>query len=176
MDKLTGAEFEAMIEEALDAIPDKFLEALQNIVVVWEEEPNAYHLGEDFEGSGDGPGGAGMPEGCNGEESAWGEGGGEEGWPDEAEPLAAADGDWDDEPWGTWCNDELLGLFDGLSLEESCGGQFDDLPNVITIFKGPHERCFSTREEMVEEVGKTVIHELGHYFGLDDDALYAMGY
>ena len=50
------------------------------------------------------------------------------------------------------------------------------MPNVITIFKGPHERCFDTREEMVTEVGKTVIHELGHYFGLDDDKLYAMGY
>ena len=168
MDKLTDAEFEAVIEEALDAIPDKFLEALQNIVVVWEEEPNAYHLGEE--------GGAGEPVGFNGEKGAWGESDSAADWPDEADAFAA-DGDaWDEEPWGTWCDDELLGLFDGLSLEESCGGQFDDLPNVITIFKGPHERCFSTREEMVTEVGKTVIHELGHYFGLDDDTLYAMGY
>lgn len=168
MDKLTDAEFEAVIEEALDAIPDKFLEALQNIVVVWEEEPNAYHLGEE--------GGAGEPAGFNGEDGAWDESDGAADWPDEPEPFAADEDAWDEEPWGTWCDDELLGLFDGLSLEESCGGQFDDLPNVITIFKGPHERCFSTREEMVEEVGKTVIHELGHYFGLDDDTLYAMGY
>ncbi len=173
MEKLTDEEFEAVIEEALDAIPDQFLEALQNIVVVWEEEPTAYHLGgEDFN-----------------EEEGWG-----------SEPRTTLhealemsddelvtdhgivyddefdDEDFDEEDWGTWCNDELLGLFDGLSLEESCGGEFDDLPNVITIFKSPHERCFVTREEMVAEVGKTVIHELGHYFGLDDDKLYAMGY
>ena len=153
--------------------PIEFLEALQNIVVVWEEEPTAYHLG-----------GEGFNE--------------EEGWGSEPrttlhEALEMSDDelvtdhgivyddefddeDFEEEDWGTWCNDELLGLFDGLSLEESCGGEFDDLPNVITIFKGPHERCFDTREEMVAEVGKTVIHELGHYFGLDDGKLYAMGY
>ncbi len=173
MEKLTDEEFEAVIEEALDAIPDQFLEALQNIVVVWKEEPTAYHLG-----------GEGFDE--------------EEGWGSEPrttlhEALEMSDDelvtdhgivyddefddeDFEEEDWGTWCNDELLGLFDGLSLEESCGGEFDDLPNVITIFKSPHERCFDTREEMVAEVGKTVIHELGHYFGLDDDKLYAMGY
>lgn len=173
MEKLTDEEFEAVIEEALDAIPDQFLEALQNIVVVWEEEPTAYHLG-----------GEGFDDG--------------ESWGSELETTLhealemsddelvtdhgiVYDDEFDDEnfeeeDWGTWCDDELLGLFDGLSLEESCGGEFDDLPNVITIFKGPHERCFDTREEMVEEVGKTVIHELGHYFGLDDNKLYAMGY
>ena len=42
--------------------------------------------------------------------------------------------------------------------------------------KRPHERCFSSREEIVEEVGKTIIHELGHYFGLNEDQLAAMGY
>lgn len=149
MDKLTDEEFEAVIEEALDAIPDKFLEALENIVVVWEEEPNSYHLGEDGEDA-----------------EAW------EPADDEADDWDEA---WDDAPYGTYCGDELLGLFDGLSLEEQADG-YDDLPNVITIFKGPHERCFDTREEMVTEIGKTVVHELGHYFGLDDEKLYAMGY
>lgn len=157
MTKLTDEEFEAVIEEALDAIPDQFLAALQNIVVVWEEEPTAYHLGEEE-----------MPNDEPDDECA-------------TDQSIEYDGDFDDgrfekEDWGTWYDDELLGLFDGLSLEESCGGEFDDLPNVITIFKGPHERCFETREEMVTEVGKTVVHELGHYFGLDDERLYAMGF
>lgn len=157
MTKLTDEEFEAVIEEALDAIPDQFLAALQNIVVVWEEEPTAYHLGEEE-----------MPNDKPDNECATDQG-------------IEYDDDFDDkrfkeEDWGTWYDDELLGLFDGLSLEESCGGEFDDLPNVITIFKGRHERCFETREEMVAEVGKTVVHELGHYFGLDDERLYAMGF
>ena len=55
--------------------------------------------------------------------------------------------------------DALLGLFDGLSLVERAeGGYDDDIPDVITIFKGPHERCFGDRDEMVAEIGKTIIH------------------
>ena len=140
MYRMTDKEFEAAIEEALDALPEQFLDALENIAIVWEDEPSAYHLGLDEEDDADG-------------------------WPDgddfEADPLP----------------DDLLGLFDGLSLVERAeGGYDDDIPDVITIFKGPHERCFSSREEVVEEIGKTVIHELGHYFGLDEDRLAAMGY
>ena len=70
----------------------------------------------------------------------------------------------------------MLGLFDGLSIVERADGYDDDIPDVITVFKGPHERCFQSREQIVEEIGKTVIHELGHYFGLEDDQLYDMGY
>ena len=51
-----------------------------------------------------------------------------------------------------------------------------DVPDVITVFKGPHERCFGSRAEIVEEIGKTVVHEIGHYFGIDDARLYEMGY
>ena len=40
----------------------------------------------------------------------------------------------------------------------------------------PHERCFGSRAEIVEEIGKTVVHEIGHYFGIDDARLYEMGY
>ena len=47
---------------------------------------------------------------------------------------------------------------------------------MITAFKGPHERCFGSRAEIVEEIGKTVVHEIGHYFGIDDARLYEMGY
>ena len=55
-------------------------------------------------------------------------------------------------------------------------GYDSDVPDVITVFKGPHERCFSSRAEIVEEIGKTVVHEIGHYFGIDDARLYEMGY
>ena len=74
---------------------------------------------------------------------------------------------------------ELLGFYDGVALTERGNdyGEFGmDLPDVITVFKGPHERLFEDRATIVEEVKKTVIHEIGHYFGLDEDQLAAMGY
>ncbi len=186
---MTDEEFEAAMEEALDAMPEQFLDALQNIAIVWEEEPNAYHLyGDDPEyegwnGSGDSTH-FGEPEAEN-----WGEG----------DDLEARDwsgsgtfGDPKAESWGTAAldnpetqddssendalPDDLLGLFDGLSIVERANGLDDDIPDVITVFKGPHERCFDSREEIVTEIGKTIIHELGHYFGLEDDKLYDMGY
>lgn len=140
MFRMTDEEFEAAMEEALDAMPEQFLDALQNIAIVWEEEPNAYHLY------------GGDPE------AAWDEEGA-------ADPAG-----------GDVLPDDLLGLFDGLSIVERANGLDDDIPDVITVFKGPHERCFDSREEIVTEIGKTIIHELGHYFGLEDDKLYDMGY
>lgn len=166
MYRMTDEEFEAAIAEALDAMPEQFLEALQNVAVVWEEEPSAYHLGYDEEWDGE-------PWYAEDECS-------EPGTPDEhdAKDNAApgcAEGDRGKEG-GEDDFDDLLGLFDGLSIVERANGYDDDIPDVITVFKGPHERCFDSREEIVEEVGKTIIHELGHYFGLSEDQLAAMGY
>ncbi len=73
--------------------------------------------------------------------------------------------------------DDVLGLYDGVSIDERADGYgFLDAPDVITLFKGPHERCFDSREEIEEEVRKTLVHEIGHYFGHGDEALYEMGY
>ena len=47
MYRMTDEEFEVAVAEALDAMPEQFMEALQNVAVVWEEEPSAYHLGHD---------------------------------------------------------------------------------------------------------------------------------
>ena len=49
MYRMTDEEFEVAVAEALDAMPEQFMEALQNVAVVWEEEPSAYHLGHDEE-------------------------------------------------------------------------------------------------------------------------------
>ena len=51
-----------------------------------------------------------------------------------------------------------------------------EVPDVISIFKGPHERCFSSYEAIAEQIRKTVVHEIGHYFGNDEAMLRAMGY
>lgn len=62
---------------------------------------------------------------------------------------------------------ELLGIYRGVALTERT---HDDplIPDEIAVFRGPINRVAQTRREAVEEVRETVIHELGHYFGLHD--------
>lgn len=66
---------------------------------------------------------------------------------------------------------ELLGLFHGLSrLEhEWCGGAPDRLPERIVLYKRNIEAVCSTKKELVEEIRLTVLHEIGHYFGLSEE-------
>ena len=144
MYRMTDSEFESAVEEALGCIPERFLDALENVAVVVEDEPNDYHL-ETLEE----PDVGNLPSGKL----------------EEPDCLGAS-----------VCDNELLGLYDGVSLPDRADGYDSDVPDVITVFKGPHERCFSSRAEIVEEIGKTVVHEIGHYFGIDDARLYEMGY
>jgi predicted Zn-dependent protease with MMP-like domain len=65
---------------------------------------------------------------------------------------------------------ELLGIYRGVALTER-GHDMPLLPDEIAIFRGPINRVARTRQEAVAEVRETVIHELGHYFGLSDDEL-----
>ena len=123
---MTDEEFEAAVEDALDSIPDAFLEALDNVMVTVQNEPNArQHMSSGSEG-----------------------------------------------PSG-----EILGLYEGVALTQR--GEWygeGEMPDVVTIFKGPHERCFNSRERIVEEIRRTVVHEIGHHFGMDDAALRKIGY
>lgn len=124
--QLTDEEFEAAVQDAIDSIPDEFLEELENVAVVLADEPDE----EDLEGDG----------------------------------YYADTGD-------------LLGLYDGLALTERDGGYgFGDYPDTITIFKGPHERLSSEKAVVFEEIRKTVVHEIAHYFGLDEEQVDEMGY
>ena len=70
----------------------------------------------------------------------------------------------------------LLGLYEGVPLTERGFYYGNVTPDVVTIFKQAHERIFSTREQVVEQIRKTVVHEIGHYFGLSDADLRRMGY
>jgi predicted Zn-dependent protease with MMP-like domain len=73
---------------------------------------------------------------------------------------------------GLESEDELLGLYWGISLEQdsffSAGGQ---LPARISIYRRPILRLCRSAEEVVQEVRDTVVHEIGHHFGLDDDEM-----
>jgi predicted Zn-dependent protease with MMP-like domain len=66
--------------------------------------------------------------------------------------------------------DDLLGLYQGQSLTaDSFFSPGGEAPPRISIYRGPILRCCESPEEVVQEVRDTVVHELGHHVGLDDD-------
>src|SRR5574341_1902632 len=68
--------------------------------------------------------------------------------------------------------DDLLGLYSGTARDaESFFDPGGHLPARISIYRGPILRLCRTSEEVVEEVRDTVVHEIGHHFGLDDDEM-----
>lgn len=115
MVEVTRAEFEQLVDEALDAIPDELASVVRNVVVLVEDEP---------------------PEG---------------------------------EP-------DLLGLYDGVALTERDGGYGLELPDRIFVFRTPLMEMCESREELVREVTVTVVHEIAHHFGIDDERLHELGW
>lgn len=113
-------EFQALVQEALDGLPDEYAKLLTNVAVVVEEEPP----------------------------------------PDVRTDLELEDGE------------DLLGLYQGLPIDNEsffqAGGQ---LPPKISIYRGPILRLCRTKKEVVQEVRDTVVHEIGHHFGFDDDEM-----
>ncbi len=69
----------------------------------------------------------------------------------------------------------LLGLYHGVSLPNR-GHYSGAMPDTITIYQNPIIRVFRTRERVREEVYRTVVHEIGHYFGMDDEELHGLGW
>lgn len=72
-------------------------------------------------------------------------------------------------------HDTLFGLYEGVPLIER---RHDDLllPDQITIFRAPLLEYCRSEEEVVEEVRITVLHEIGHFFGMDEERLDELGY
>jgi predicted Zn-dependent protease with MMP-like domain len=119
---ISPTEFDSLVEEALQQLPKRFADLLENVVVVVEDEPGH----------------------------------------DDLELLD----DEDDDP-----DDELLGIYRGIALTERSHDMLPALPDQIAIFRGPILRVARNRREAVREIRDTVIHELGHYFGLHDDEM-----
>ena len=69
----------------------------------------------------------------------------------------------------------LYGLYEGVPLTERGWGYSGVLPDKITIFRGPLERDFEP-DELEEQVRITVVHEIAHYFGFDEDRLEELGW
>jgi predicted Zn-dependent protease with MMP-like domain len=70
----------------------------------------------------------------------------------------------------------LLGLYEGVPLTERGQWYAGVHPDRITIYRLPILRMCRTREEVVAEVAKTVVHEVGHHFGISDRRLHELGY
>lgn len=120
--RVSREEFEALVEQALEQLPEEFKEALDNVVVMVEEEP----ADEDLEGVGIDP----------------------------------------DDPE----RDELFGLYQGVPLTDR-DSFYSALPDRVLIYRGPILRECETRRQVIREIRETVQHELGHYFGMEEDEL-----
>jgi predicted Zn-dependent protease with MMP-like domain len=89
-------------------------------------------------------------------------------WPEYSTPLVGRG--TDDE------GDTLYGLYEGVPLTERGAGYYGILPDRITIFRGPLERDFGSPEELEEQVLITVVHEIAHHFGFDEERLEELGW
>lgn len=109
-------EFEALVEQALDGLPEDFADLLENVVVMVEDEPDP----EDLEAMGLDP------------------------------------------------DEELFGLYQGVPQDER-NTYYMGLPDRVVIYRGPILRACGNRRQVIREVRDTVVHELGHHFGLDEE-------
>ena len=71
---------------------------------------------------------------------------------------------------------DLLGIYEGTPLTERDWAYGGNLPDRITIYRGPTLRMCDSEDDVVEEVHITVVHEVAHHFGIDDDRLHELGY
>jgi predicted Zn-dependent protease with MMP-like domain len=73
-------------------------------------------------------------------------------------------------------DDGLLGLYDGVPVTERLSDYSAVLPDRITIFRLPICAICDTEDDVVDEVRTTVVHEVGHFFGIEDDRLHELGW
>jgi predicted Zn-dependent protease with MMP-like domain len=74
--------------------------------------------------------------------------------------------------FGLESEDDLLGLYQGVPIDQASFFQpAGELPARISIYRGPILRLCRTKAEVVQEVRDTVVHELGHHVGLDDEEM-----
>ena len=112
---MSREEFEDLVAEALDEIPDELARLVDNVVFVVEDD---------------------VPPG--------------------------------EEP--------LLGLYEGVPLTERGSWYAGVLPDRITIYRNPILEICDTDDDVIDEVHITVVHEIAHHFGIDDDRLHELGY
>lgn len=120
---MTRSEFEEVLREALDGLPERFRGQLDNLEFVVEDEPS----------------------------------------PEQKRHLNGA---------------SLLGLYEGVPLPQRQPGlgYSGVLPDKITLFQRSLESVSRDRDDLIDRIRRTLLHEIGHYFGIDDAQLRKLGY
>ncbi|MBV0894722.1 metallopeptidase family protein [Microbacterium sp. NC79] len=71
---------------------------------------------------------------------------------------------------------DLLGLYDGLALTERDRYGMGDLPDRIIVYRMAHLLACETEDELRDEVHTTLVHEIAHFYGIDDARLHELGW
>ena len=116
---MTREQFEQYVAEALGTMPTRFRDAMENLAIVVEDEPDEELL-EEMEAGPD---------------------------------------------------DTLFGLYTGIPLTERQWAQGNTLPDRIILFQGSHEREAEDEDDLIVSIGETLIHEIGHYFGMSEEEI-----
>jgi predicted Zn-dependent protease with MMP-like domain len=117
---VSRSRFEALVERALDEVPDEFVAAMDNVAIVVEDRPSAEQRAE--------------------------------------------------------LGPDVLGLYEGVALTERGFNDAFALPDRIVLFREPLCAIADHEDDLVEEIVVTVIHEIAHHFGIDDDRLEELGW
>lgn len=71
---------------------------------------------------------------------------------------------------------DLLGLYDGVALTERDRYGFGEMPDRIIVYREPHLAAAETLDELRDEVHVTLVHEIAHFYGIDDERLHELGW
>ncbi|SDZ29290.1 metallopeptidase family protein [Herbiconiux ginsengi] len=71
---------------------------------------------------------------------------------------------------------DLLGLYDGVALTERGQYGFGEMPDRITVFREPLLAVCADVDELRDQVHVTLVHEIAHYYGIDDEKLHELGW
>lgn len=122
--RLTLKQFNELVSQALEEIPENFLKKLENVEIVIEEDPS----------------------------------------PDLLREL------------GLGRDDVLFGLYQGIPLPEKSTFQGLSLPDRIALFRNPIVRISRSKEQVLEQIKKTLVHEIAHHFGFAEKKIRRLGF
>lgn len=71
---------------------------------------------------------------------------------------------------------DLLGLYDGIALTERDAYGFGEMPDRIILYREPLLAICANEDELRDEIHVTLVHEIAHYYGIDDDRLHELGW
>ncbi|WP_431247312.1 metallopeptidase family protein [Leifsonia xyli] len=71
---------------------------------------------------------------------------------------------------------DLLGLYDGVALTERGAYGFGEMPDRIVLYREPLLAIVESEDELRDEIHITLVHEIAHYYGIDDERLHELGW